>query len=139
MAKHELTDADRKKAKASRDASIFAQKERMLQALQKHYGFIKQAAKEAGIDRRTHLNWLANDPDYAEAVELLQEDNLDVSEYNLMKQIEKGNIQAIAFHLKHKGASRGYGTRMNEASISASMGSGEESIVTAKLVWADEE
>lgn len=137
MGKHKLTDQDREKAKASRDASIFALKERMLQALEKNFGFVRQAAKEAGIDRRTHLNWLANDPDYAEAVELMQEDNLDVSEYNLMKQIEGGNVQAIVFHLRHKGASRGYGARMNEASLSANMG--EDTVVTAKLVWADEE
>ena len=80
----------------------------MLTALESSLGIVTTAAKQAGINRSTHRNWMRSDPAYAEAAREIEDIALDFSESHLMSQIRAGNITAIIFFLKCKGKRRGY-------------------------------
>lgn len=80
----------------------------MLIALEDHLGVVTNAARDAGIDRKTHYRWYESDPEYKEAVDDLQNVVLDFSEAKLFNRIEKEDTTAIIFHLKTKGKKRGY-------------------------------
>ena len=80
----------------------------MLEALEKSLGVITQACKVVGIDRKTHYNWAKADPDYAAAVDDIQEVAVDFAESHLHKLIKEGNPAATIFFLKTKGKNRGY-------------------------------
>jgi len=80
----------------------------MLQALVKTMGVVMYAAREAGIPRRTHYNWLKEDEDYKDAVNLINDIALDFSEARLFKCVEEDNLRAITFLLRTRGKSRGY-------------------------------
>ena len=83
-------------------------KKAMLTALESSLGIVTTAAKQAGINRSTHRNWMRSDPAYAEAAREIEDIALDFSESHLMSQIRAGNITAIIFFLKCKGKRRGY-------------------------------
>ena len=80
----------------------------MLEALEKAMGVVTTAAKMVGIDRVTHYRWLADDKEYNEAVEDLQNVVLDFAESALYKMVENHNPAATLFLLKTKGKKRGY-------------------------------
>ena len=80
----------------------------MLEALKKAMGVVTTAAKMVGIDRVTHYRWLADDKEYKEAVEDLQNVVLDFAESALYKMVENHNPAATLFLLKTKGKKRGY-------------------------------
>lgn len=48
-------------------------------------GIITVAAKTAKVDRKSHLNWLAN-PEYAKAFESAREEALDLMEWEARKR-----------------------------------------------------
>lgn len=140
--KHKLSKEDRDKARASRNSTISTQKALMLYHLKESMGLVKPAAEKCGIDRKTHNNWMEKDPEYREAVMMLAEDNLDLSELSLLQQVVNGNIQAIMFHLKAKGISRGYGgQRLGQIIGGLGEGSSKEGAAPANLiniVWVDD-
>ena len=80
----------------------------MLEALEKSLGIVTTAAKLAGIDRRTHYEWLATDIEYKTRVEDLRNVELDFAESSLHKRIKSGDTAATIFFLKTKGKKRGY-------------------------------
>lgn len=97
----------------------------MLQALKATFGIVATAADQINISRHTHIHWMNNDPDYAQAVDLLRERMIDLSESKLAQLIngvtvqretkdgpvvyrEAPNVTAIIFHLKCIGKKRGY-------------------------------
>ncbi len=90
-------------------------KKAMLEALEKSLGVITQACKVVGIDRKTHYNWTKADPDYAAAVDDIQEVAVDFAESHLHKLIKDGNPAATIFFLKTKGKGRGYVERQEIA------------------------
>ena len=97
-------------------------KKAMLQALEKSMGVVTAASKIAGIDRKTHYNWMKKDSRYREAVDELQNIALDFAESKLFKNIEKSREASIFFYLKTKGKKRGYVERqevVHEGDISA--------------------
>jgi len=83
-------------------------KKLMIEALQKQLGVVTAAVKDVGIARRTHYDWINDDPEYREAVENLPEFVLDFAENALFKLIQEKNVAATIFFLKTKGRSRGY-------------------------------
>ena len=83
-------------------------KKAMLQALEKALGIVTIAAKEVGINRSTHYEWLKTDPEYKQAVEDLDDIVIDFGESQLHKQVKEGNTTATIFLLKTKGKKRGY-------------------------------
>ena len=80
----------------------------MLQALEKTLGVVTSAAKQIGIDRTTHYNWLKEDEEYKRAVESIEDIALDFAESQLHKQIQNGEVSSTIFYLKTKGKKRGY-------------------------------
>ena len=83
-------------------------KKAMLAALEKSLGIVTTAAKQVGITRKTHYDWLHKDKAYAEAVKELENMPLDFAESQLHKQIKGGSTAATIFFLKTKGKKRGY-------------------------------
>ena len=83
-------------------------KDAMLAALEKALGVVSTAAKNAGIDRATHYDWLKDDEEYRKKVESLKDLALDFAESKLFQQINKGDTTANIFYLKTQGKKRGY-------------------------------
>lgn len=83
-------------------------KERMLEALEKHMGVVLYAIKEVGIARKTHYNWMTDDPDYAEKVEDINEGTGDFVERKLLEAIQEKQPAVMIFVAKTKWKQRGY-------------------------------
>lgn len=83
-------------------------KKAMIAALEKSLCVVTTACKTVGIDRKTHYNWMNDDPEYKKMVDDLQNITLDFAESQLHKQIKQGNTTATIFLLKTKGKKRGY-------------------------------
>ena len=88
--------------------STHIKKKAMLEALEKTLGVVTTASKMVGIERTTHYKWMANDKDYKDKVNGLQEVVLDFAESALHKMVENHNPAATLFLLKTKGKQRGY-------------------------------
>jgi hypothetical protein len=71
-------------------------------------GSIVKAAKLVGIGRRTHYQWLQDDPDYAEAFEQAQKLALDVVEAEIIRRGIKGYKEPIIYQGKVTGLVRRY-------------------------------
>lgn len=80
----------------------------MLEALERSLGIVSTAAEKAGIDRATHYRWLQDDPEYREAVRMVEERTIDFAESHLHALIKDKNPQAVIFYMKTKGKTRGY-------------------------------
>lgn len=83
-------------------------KKEMITALEKELGIVTAACKRTGISRKTHYNWLEQDPRYAEKVAEMPERTLDFVENALFKNIKAGVPSAQIFYLKTKGKRRGF-------------------------------
>jgi hypothetical protein len=88
--------------------STEARKQAMLQALEKTLGVVTTAARQAGIERTTHYNWLKEDAEYKRAVESIDDVALDFAESKLHSLIQNDDTAATIFYLKTKGKKRGY-------------------------------
>jgi hypothetical protein len=82
----------------------------MLELLEKHSGNVSEACDAAGIGRTTHYRYM-DDPEYALAVESVEERRIDRSEGELQKKIKEGFWPAIQFDLLGKGKRRGHTPR----------------------------
>lgn len=89
-------------------ARVVESKMRMLEALEASLGIVTTACKLAGINRKTHYEWLQKDERYKDAVKSLEEVTLDFAESQLHSQIKQGSVAATIFYLKTKGRGRGY-------------------------------
>jgi len=101
-------------------------KKAMLDAMSKSYGIISYAAEAVGISRQTHYNWMKEDPEYALAIQNVNEAAIDFVEGKLRERIngvkigkydDEGELKvyeqppsdtAIIFYLKTKAKKRGY-------------------------------
>lgn len=78
---------------------ILRQKSLMIEALEAHYGSIKNAAKAVGISQSTHFRWMKEDEDYERKANMSR----DVGYRNLkdnvieiaLRKAEKGNAAVI--------------------------------------------
>lgn len=86
-------------------------KAEMLQCLERRLGVVTNACKEAGVSRSQFYEWKKNDPEFAKAVEDIQEVALDFVETKLFKNIDLGDTSSILFYLRTKGTKRGYGDK----------------------------
>ncbi|MDA7640571.1 phBC6A51 family helix-turn-helix protein [Opitutaceae bacterium] len=89
-------------------------KEALLTALRNNRGNISKACGATGVSRGTFYNWREIDSDFAERVQHVDDDIVDLAQDKLMEKVEEGNIQAITFVLKTKGRRRGYGKSEEE-------------------------
>jgi len=69
---------------------------------------VSTACEKVGVDRKTHYNWLKDDPEYKEAVRAIEERTIDFAESHLHALIKDKNPAATIFFLKTKGKNRGY-------------------------------
>lgn len=89
----------------------------MLAALEKSAGIVSTASANCGISRRTHYEWLKDDPDYKAAVDDLQNIMIDKAETTLLNAIDSGDITATIFLLKTLGKRRGYSEKVDYEAI----------------------
>ena len=80
----------------------------MLAALRVNHGIVSNSAHMAGITRQCHYSWLKKDPNYALAVEDINNIALDTAESALFSNILAGKESSLIFFLKCKGKERGY-------------------------------
>lgn len=66
------------------------------------------SCQKTGISRKTLYEWMNEDSKFRDDVLEIDERAIDYTESKLLFAIKKGNIQAITFFLKTKGAKRGY-------------------------------
>ena len=85
-----------------------ATKKTMLENLEKALGVVTVAARNTGIHRDTHYNWMLSDEEYKAKVAALREVAVDFAEAQLHKLIKEGNVAATIFFLKTQGKNRGY-------------------------------
>ena len=83
-------------------------KKDLLDALERSLGIVSTACEKVGVDRKTHYNWLKDDPEYKEAVRAIEERTIDFAESHLHALIKDKNPAATIFFLKTKGKTRGY-------------------------------
>lgn len=83
-------------------------KEAMLEALLVSFGIIAHAAKQVGITRQVHYQWLESDPEYKQNVADLKEYKKDFIESKLIKLINDGDTAATIFAAKTQLKDRGY-------------------------------
>ena len=90
-------------------------KKRFLRALETSLGVKTPAARRINVDPSTVYRWIKEDPEFAEAVRLVEEQALDFTESHLFQQIADNNPTSTIFHLKTKGKHRGWVERMEVA------------------------
>ena len=83
-------------------------KKQIIIALEQALGVVTAACRSVGIARSTFYEWYNVDQDFKKEVDSIQEIAIDFAESQLHKQIKEGNVSAIIFYLKTKGAKRGY-------------------------------
>lgn len=90
----------------------------VIDILEKSGGLLKPASIKLKVDRQTLYNWIKDDIELQAALESIRESMLDMTEGQMMKQIQEGNTSMIQFHLKTQGKKRGY-IEKSEADITS--------------------
>ena len=108
-------------------------KKSFIEAFEKSFGNVSQACRSVGITRATFYNWKNDDPEFLEALEAIepQEVFVDFAENALAKKIKDGDTTAIIFALKTKGKKRGYVERQEHDHTTG----GEK--ILPKIIWED--
>lgn len=83
-------------------------KQKILDAIEKHYGIIADVANQFKVTRQAIYKWVNADAEIKAAVELARENLVDLAESSLIKRIREGDTTAIIFTLKTQGKRRGY-------------------------------
>lgn len=105
------------RSRIKRSFKKFPDNEMTAEALRKSKGFISVAAKLLGINQESLRSRLKKDIYLAQTMYDVQERHVDITEMKLLKRIRKyEDMDAIKFHLTHKGKSRGYGKDASETS-----------------------
>lgn len=96
------------KKKLKEEGKLMPIQQKFLEALKGNLGIISKAADEVNIHRNTHYHWMRTNKKYAEEVEAIENDCIDVVENALMNNILAGDVASIIFFLKTKAKKRGY-------------------------------
>lgn len=86
-------------------------KKRVLEALNKSLGIVTSACNAANVSQTQFYEWKRTDADFAEAVKMIDNKQLDYVEGKLFENIKDNDTQSILFYLRTKGKSRGYTER----------------------------
>lgn len=97
--------------------------QQMIDALMETGGIVTEACRILGCHRSTYYEYIKQYPEIKEAHDACNEDSLDESESVLMRFVRgeiKGmgpreRLDAVKYHLRTKGRTRGYGDRMEIA------------------------
>jgi len=82
---------------------------RFLKALGEHRGIVSRAAEAVHIARKTHYEWLNEDPNYAENVRLVDDELCDFIEGAFIDKIKESSEACILKGISSKCRKRGYG------------------------------
>lgn len=90
-----------------------AQRKRaFLDAMRRTKGEVMNSCESAGISYRTLCRWRKEDPAFKAAFEVEDYAQFDHVQSKLMQAIDRGDVRAITFYLKTKGAKHGYSEKM---------------------------
>ena len=110
-----------------------SRKQKLLEALSETQGLVYHACKRAGnIGRSTYYRYLQEDPEFAKAVDEIQQAQIDYVEGQLIKNIAQQKETSIIFYLKTKAKDRGYTDKS-----SLDITSGGKSITDIKIEVID--
>lgn len=98
-------------------------KAKMIEAMKRNLGIVTSSAKEVGINRLTHYNWLKDDPDYKAQIDALIEIKDDFVEGKLYEQINAGDSRLIQYYFDCT-RRRGFGNKKHEIELSGSVNIG---------------
>ena len=90
---------------------MHADKERMLEELNKTSGIVSSACKAAGISRMTFYRWYNEDPEFKEKVDDVKELQKDFCEALILKKMKEGDTTMLIFYAKTQMKDRGYTER----------------------------
>jgi len=80
----------------------------ILDALDRHMGFIAHAAKYLGMSASLMSQRINKSPELKDRLHTILQIKLDYTESQLERKIKDGNLSAIIYFLKCKGGSRGW-------------------------------
>lgn len=93
-------------------------------AIRQAAGIQTLAAKKLGCARTTVHGYLKRHPELQSLMAEVVEETIDLAEAQLVSAIKEGNLTAIIFYLKTKGANRGYNERQEHTLV------GDTSVLT---------
>lgn len=91
-----------------REEGVARNKAAVLKILANNACFIATACKQANITRKMFYTYMKNDPEFREAVEVIEEQRKDFVERKIMEKIEEGDTSMLIFYAKTKMKDRGY-------------------------------
>ena len=105
----------------------------VLKAIGESRGMMTLVARGAGCSQNTVRQWRHQFPEIAQAFEDAEERQLDITELQLFKLINEGNLGAVIWYLKTKGRKRGYSEYQDIASAYGRAIQVDVRVVVAKL------
>jgi len=107
-AKKKAKKKPNKSNKSNTIKRVAQNKAKVLKALSRSHGIIKDACKAGKISRVTFYEWKNTDKEFSSGVHEILEDQIDEVESQLLKGIRKGKETSQIFFLKCKAKNRGY-------------------------------
>lgn len=89
-------------AKGSDERKLF------IASLRDNLGVVTKALRSTGVSRKEYNQWLADDEEFRDIVEDIQEEQKDFVEARLLELIREGDTTATIFYSKTKLKDRGY-------------------------------
>ena len=119
------------------DAQRVVLKKRFIKQMSDNMGIISYACTAVGISRKTYYNWRDSDADFKDAVEEIEEKEIDFVHKKLLENIRKDNVAAQIFYLKTKGKDRGY-SETTHLTLSGKKGGVPIAVESIKEEFSDE-
>ncbi|MFW5847103.1 MAG: hypothetical protein ACOCUU_03015 [Nanoarchaeota archaeon] len=111
----------RTKSHKKRVKGLKGRKKLMVEALISKLGIVSDACKVTGVPRRTHYQWLKDDPRYKEATEDAEQVLKDIGEKALIGLLIEKNPSAVLHFNKTKNRDRGYGDHITQEEVGEKM------------------
>lgn len=99
-----LKDEDNKR----KDEFIGLNDDNVETALRKCGGWVSQAARQLSVDTYVLKKYLLLSPNLQRCLEEIKDDHLDLAEFELLRKVKKGDLQAIKLWLMCQGKKRGW-------------------------------
>lgn len=96
---------------APRKKAVLAKQQTFIAALPGHNFNVSKVCRTLSIGRSTFYEWLSDFPDFKRQYEESVEEQIDVWEESLLKNIKAGDAASIIFALKTRGKCRGWAER----------------------------
>lgn len=105
-----------------------AAKRRMIDAMGKHLSVVTYAAKEAGLQARSHYNWMRDDDDYRKEILELRQERVDFAVRKMLELVEDKDYRAIDKVARCNGGFDGWRDDLN-VSVSGSVSHDHSAVV----------